>query len=278
MNAAKVAGSKARVPSGSGDGGVTGLLVAGCAVLGLAVGSFLNVVIYRVPRKQSVVRPRSACPSCGTQIADRDNIPVVSWLALRGRCRHCQAPISVRYPIVESLTAGLFAGAALRFGFDWALPAYLAFLAGLVALACTDLEQLLLPKRIVYTTLAMVSGLLLVAAAATGDWHKLGTALASGAVAFAAFFTLNFINPRWLAFGDVRLALLIGVGLGWLGPGTALLGFFLGCLLGAVVGVVLIAAKRIQRRSPVPFGVFLSAGAALAIYTGEPILRWYRPH
>ena len=143
VNAAKVAGSKARVPSGSGDGGVTGLLVAGCAVLGLAVGSFLNVVIYRVPRKQSVVRPRSACPSCGTQIADRDNIPVVSWLALRGRCRHCQAPISVRYPIVESLTAGLFAGAALRFGFDWALPAYLAFLAGLVALACTDLEQLL---------------------------------------------------------------------------------------------------------------------------------------
>jgi leader peptidase (prepilin peptidase) / N-methyltransferase len=255
---------------------VTGFLIAACAVLGLAVGSFLNVVIYRVPRKASIVRPRSACPSCGTPIANRDNIPVVSWLILGGRCRHCQAPISVRYLIVELLTAGLFAGAAARFGSDWVLPAYLAFLAGLVALACIDFEQLLLPKRIVYTTLVIVSGLLLLAAGATGEWHKLGTAFASGAVAFAAFFTLNFVNPRWLGFGDVRLALLLGVGLGWLGPGTALLGFFLGFLLGAVVGIALIVAKRLERRAPIPFGVFLSAGAALAIYAGEPILRWYR--
>ncbi|HSS08251.1 MAG TPA: A24 family peptidase [Acidimicrobiales bacterium] len=185
-------------------------------------------------------------------------------------------PDLTRYPIVELLTAALFIGAALRFGFDWALPAYLAFLAGLLALAGTDLEHLLLPKRIVYPVLGIVSACLLLAAAATGDWHKLGTAFASGAVAFAVFFTLNFINPRWLAFGDVRLALLIGVGLGWLGPGTALLGFFLGFLLGALIGVGLIATKRIGRQTPVPFGVFLAAGAALAIYTGEPILRWYR--
>jgi leader peptidase (prepilin peptidase)/N-methyltransferase len=256
---------------------VTGLLVVLCTLLGLAVGSFLNVVIYRVPRGKSVVRPRSACPTCGTPIAERDNIPVVSWLLLRGRCRHCHAAISARYPIVEALTAGLYAGAAVRFGFDWVLPAYLALLAGLLALACTDLELLLLPKRIIYPVLAVVWGLLLVAAAATGDWGKFGTAAASGAVAFAFFFTINFINPRWMAFGDVRLALLIGVGLGWLGPGTVLLGFFLGFLLGAVIGVGLIVTKRIGMRSPVPFGVFLAAGATLAIYFGEPILRWYRP-
>jgi leader peptidase (prepilin peptidase)/N-methyltransferase len=257
---------------------VTGLLVVGCTLLGLAVGSFLNVVIYRVPRKESIVRPRSACPTCGVPIANRDNVPVVSWLVLRGRCRHCHEAISIRYPVVESLTAALFAGAALRFGFDWALPAYLVFLAGLLALACTDLELLLLPKRIVYPTLVLVSGLLFLAAAITGDWHQSRDAFASGAVAFAVFFTLNFINPRWLGFGDVRLALLIGVGLGWLGPGTALLGFFLGFLLGALIGVGLILARRIGRRSPVPFGVFLSAGAVLAVFAGEPILRWYRPH
>jgi leader peptidase (prepilin peptidase) / N-methyltransferase len=261
----------------SRDGDVTGVLIGGCALLGLAVGSFLNVVIYRVPRKESVVRPRSACPKCGTPIKERDNIPVVSWMLLRGRCRQCRATISARYPIVESFTAVLFVLAAIRFGRNWALPAYLVLLAALLALACTDLELYLLPKRIIYPALAMVSALLLLAAVATGDWHRLLIAVASGAVAFGLFFTINFINPRWMAFGDVRLALLIGVGLGWLGGGTALLGFFLGFLLGAVIGIGLILTKRITRKAPVPFGVFLAAGAAVAIYVAEPILRWYRP-
>jgi leader peptidase (prepilin peptidase)/N-methyltransferase len=256
---------------------VTGVLVGFCALFGLAVGSFLNVVIYRVPRKESIVRPRSACPTCGHPIAERDNIPVVSWLILRGHCRHCGTAITARYPLVESLTAVLFGLAALRFGRDWVLPAYLVLLAGLLALACTDFEQFLLPKRIVYPVLGLVSALLVVAAVATGDWHKLGIAAASGAVAFGLFFAINFINQKWMAFGDVRLALLIGVGLGWLGAGTAVLGFFLGFLLGAVIGIGLILTKRISRRTPVPFGVFLAAGAALAIYVGEPILRWYRP-
>jgi leader peptidase (prepilin peptidase)/N-methyltransferase len=256
---------------------VTGLLIAGCAVLGLTMGSFLNVVIYRVPRKESVVRPRSACPTCGTPILERDNVPVLSWLILRGHCRHCQGAISARYPVVESLTAALFVGAALRFGVDWVLPAYLVLLAGLLALACTDLEQFLLPKRIVYPVLFLVSGLMVVAAIATGHWHNLWMAAASGAVAFTLFFAINFINPRYMAFGDVRLALLIGVGLGWLGPGTTLLGFFAGFLLGAVVGVGLILAKRMSRKTPIPFGVFLAAGAAIAIFLGGPILHWYRP-
>src|SRR5580693_1057551 len=115
-----------------------GLLIGLCALLGLAVGSFLNVVIYRVPQGLSIVSPRSACPACGAPIRERDNIPVFSWVLLRGRCRDCQAPISGRYPLVELTCAALFAGTAARFGFRWDLPAYLVLFAGLLALSYID--------------------------------------------------------------------------------------------------------------------------------------------
>jgi leader peptidase (prepilin peptidase)/N-methyltransferase len=257
---------------------MTAFLVTACVLIGLAVGSFLNVVIYRVPRKESVVRPRSACPNCGTPIASRDNIPVISWLLLRARCRTCGQPISVRYPLVELGTAMLFAGAALRFGLDWALPAFLVFLAGLLALAFTDLEHFLLPVRIVYPVLGLVAALLIVAAAATGRWSQLGVAAVTGVVAFAAFYAINFMNSKWMGFGDVRLAGLIGLALGWLGAGIALFGFFAGFLLGAVVGVVLILSKRIERSAHIPFGVFLALGAFLAVYAGHPLVNFYLRH
>ena len=257
---------------------MTIFLVVACAVIGLAVGSFLNVVIYRVPRKESVVRPRSACPSCGTPIADRDNIPVFSWLLLRGKCRTCARPISPRYPMVELLTGSLFGGAALRFGYDWSLPAFLVFVAGLLALAFTDLEHFLLPVKIVYPVLGLLAGLLAIAAASEGSWRRLGVAAACGMTAFAIFFTLNFLNPKWMAFGDVRLAGVIGLGLGWLGARQALLGFFLAFLLGSIVGVGLILAKRIQRKAPIPFGVFLAAGAFIAVYAGQPLIDLYLRH
>src|SRR5271170_5645896 len=112
-----------------------GVLIVVCGLFGLAIGSFLNVVIYRVPRGLSVVSPRSACPGCGNPIAERDNVPIVSWLLLRRRCRHCSEPISVRYPMVELACAGLFAGTAARFGYDWAVPAFLVLFAGLLALS-----------------------------------------------------------------------------------------------------------------------------------------------
>jgi leader peptidase (prepilin peptidase) / N-methyltransferase len=252
---------------------VLGLLVGYCALFGLIVGSFLNVVIYRVPRKESIVSPRSACPTCNEPIAPRDNVPIFSWLFLRGRCRHCHAPISVRYPLIEAATAGLFAGVAGRIGFSWTLPAYLVLAAGLLALACTDMEHLLLPKRIVYPVLGLVAALLVVAAAVTGHWHNLLIAGLSGVIWFAVFFAMNFVSPRALGFGDVRLAPVLGLALGWLGIRYVLLGFFAANLIGAIIGIALIASKRMSRQQQIPYGVFLAVGTLLAIFAGPELLR-----
>jgi leader peptidase (prepilin peptidase) / N-methyltransferase len=251
---------------------VLGLLIGFCAIFGLTVGSFLNVVIYRVPRHESVVAPRSACPSCGTTLASRDNVPLVSWLLLRGRCRTCRAPISPRYPLVEAATAALFAGTAARLGVSWILPAYLVLGAGLLALACIDVEHMLLPKKLVYVTLGLFGVLLLLAAAVTGRWHDLLVAGVSGAAWFVAFFALNFISPRLLGFGDVRLSPLLGLALGWFGASYAFLGFFAANLIGAIVGIFLIATKQISRQSKIPYGLFLALGTGLAIFAGPELL------
>ena len=250
-----------------------GLLIGYCALFGLIVGSFLNVVIYRVPRKESIVSPRSACPTCATPITARDNVPLLSWLALRGKCRSCHSPISARYPLIEAATAGLFAGVAARIGFSWSLPAYLVLAAGLLALACTDMEHLLLPKRIVYPVLVMVGGFLVLAAAVTHHWHELLIAGLCAVAWFAIFFAMNFISPRVLGFGDVRLAPVLGVALGWLGIRYVLLGFFAANLIGAVVGLTLIAMKKMSRQEQIPYGVFLALGALLAIFAGPELLR-----
>lgn len=248
------------------------LLILYCAVLGLVVGSFLNVVIYRIPRHLSIVRPRSACPTCAQPITSRDNIPVVSWLILRGRCRHCGKPISSRYPLIELTTAALFAGTAARVGYRSDLPALLVLVAGLCALAVIDAEFLILPKRIVYAVLGLQVVTLLGAAIDLTQWHRLVVAAFVGAIWFVFFFTMNAVSPRALGFGDVRLSLVLGFGLGWLGVGYAILGFFVANLVGAIIGIALIAAKRIERRQPVPYGVFLAIGAYVAIFAGPELL------
>ena len=250
-----------------------GLLIGLCAVLGLAIGSFLNVVIYRVPRNESIVSPRSSCPSCGTPIRERDNIPVISWLVLRGRCRDCQAPISARYPLVELACAALFAGTAARFGYRWDLPAYLVLFAGLLALSCIDMEQMILPKKIVYPLTVLVAALLLLAAAATGMWHDYLVGVICAAAWFVVFFALNLASPRLLGFGDVRLALVLGLSLGWLGWEYVLLGFFAANLIGAVVGIALIATKHMERQSRMPYGIYLALGCAVAVFAGPELLR-----
>jgi leader peptidase (prepilin peptidase) / N-methyltransferase len=256
---------------------VTAALVAICALLGLAVGSFLNVVIYRVPRGRSIVAPRSACPACAAPISNRDNVPLVSWLVLRGRCRNCGEPISFRYPLVEAATAVLFAGVALRFGATAQLPAYLVLVAGLLALACIDVELRLLPRSIVYVLLGLVTVLLLIAAASTSHWRDLGVAAASSAGWFALFYGIYRIDPKLIGFGDVRLSLVLGLGLGWLGWLPLLLGFFAANLLGLGFSLVLIAKRRWLWGVKIPYGTFLALGTAIAIFVGPSLhFHWHR--
>jgi leader peptidase (prepilin peptidase)/N-methyltransferase len=255
---------------------VTAGLAVACAAFGLCVGSFLNVVIHRVPKRESVVRPRSRCPACGAQIADRDNVPVVSWLLLHGRCRSCEEPIPARYPLVELATAALFAAAAVRFGATWQLPAFCIFFASLLAVSVIDLDLFIIPNRVIYPTLFVTAPLLAVAAAAEGSWGQLRDAAIGGAVGFGVLLLIHVAMPRGMGFGDVRLAGVIGMMLGWLGLRYLFLGLFLAFLLAAVIGVVLIAARLRTRKDAVPFGPFLASGAVLAALWGHAILRAYR--
>ena len=254
---------------------MTALLATVCALLGLCVGSFLNVVVHRVPRKQSVVRPRSACPSCGTQLAERDNIPVVSWLLLRGRCLTCQAPIAWRYPALELACGALWAATAVRFGADWALPAFLVLAASLLALSAIDLEHRLLPNKVLYPTGYLLAPLLVVAALARHEPHRLVWAAIAAAASFAGFFALNFLYPRGMAFGDVRLSFVLGLAVGWLGLGLVLVSLFAAFLSASIVGVAWGLITRRGLKAAIPFGPFLAFGAEVAIFAGRPILDAY---
>jgi len=252
------------------------LLLIYSLLIGMVVGSFLNVVIYRVPLKLSIIRPRSACPQCRHPIAERDNIPVLSWIILRGRCRHCHSPISVRYPLVEASTGVLFALTAWRIGPHFDLGVFLVLDGSLIALALIDLEHLLLPRSIVYPTLGAVIGWLVASAAYYDQWHRLQIAAVCGAAWFIVFWLLNFFSPRSLGYGDVRLSLVLGIALGWLGVGDVLIGFFAANLLGAIIGLTLIGFKKMSRDQPIPYGVYLAAGATLAVLIGPVLLvHWH---
>ena len=252
------------------------MLLFVCGLFGLLIGSFLNVVVWRVPRQESIATPASHCPHCDTPLSPLENVPVLSWVVLRGTCRHCGQPISVRYPLVELANAGLWVGMAARFGASWELPAYLALASGLLALALIDLDTLLLPNRVLYPTGFLVGGLLVLAAALDHEWATFGRAALAGGAAFAVFFVIHLISPRGMGFGDVRLSFVLGMALGWLSWGHVYLGLFLGFLLGAVIGTLLIALKLASRKDHVPFGPFLVAGALLAIAAGQPLLDLYR--
>jgi leader peptidase (prepilin peptidase)/N-methyltransferase len=254
---------------------VTALIVVCSVVVGLAVGSFLNVVIWRVPRHESVISPPSHCPGCDTPIAPRDNVPVLSWLVLRGRCRHCGERISLRYPVVELLTAVLFGLIAWHVGADWELPAFLYLAAIAVALALIDLDVHRLPNSIVLPSYVVVSALLVLPAAVDGRWDDYLRALLGGLVLFGVYFVLAFIYPAGMGFGDVKLAGVLGAYLGWLGWGVLAVGGFLGFLLGGVVGGALMAVRRAGRKSKIPFGPFMLAGALIAVFVGNGIADLY---
>jgi leader peptidase (prepilin peptidase) / N-methyltransferase len=196
-------------------------------------------------------------------------------LALRGRCRHCGHPISVRYPLVEAACGALFGLVALRFGPSSELPAYLVLTAALLAISLIDLEHFIVPDRI--TGPLTVSGIALLglAAAVDGGGGRFGRALLGGLVFFGFLLVINLINPRGMGMGDVKLSFCLGLFLGWLGWGQVFLGAFLAFLLGALVGILLIASGVKGRKDHVPFGPFLALGTLITILVGSPILRWY---
>lgn len=255
------------------------LLLAGSAgLLGLLIGSFLNVVVWRVPRGESVVSPPSACPSCGRLIRRRDNVPVLSWLVLRGRCRDCSAPISPRYPLVEAATAVAFALVAWRIGAEWELGAFFWLAGAGIALVLIDLDVHRLPDAIVLPSYPVVLTLLALASLDPGgesDWGALVRALAGGAILFAAYFVMAVAYPGGMGFGDVKLAGVLGMGLGWLGWGSLVVGGFAAFLLGGLFSLGLLALRRAGRRSGIPFGPWMVAGAAVGVAVGEPVWRGY---
>jgi leader peptidase (prepilin peptidase)/N-methyltransferase len=248
-------------------------------VFGLAIGSFLNVVIWRVPAGRSVVSPPSACTSCGTPIAPRDNVPVLSWLLLRGRCRRCETSISARYPVVEAVTGIAFVlvivGASVpAYPLAFALP-LLYFVAMSIALALIDLDTHTLPNKIVLPSYLAVAGLLVIASALEADWVRLLTAALGMIVLFGFYFLLAMISPRGMGFGDVKLAGVIGMLLGWLGWAALVVGGFSAFLLGGVFSILLIAAKRVHRKGGIPFGPWMIAGAFVGVAVGDPLIEWY---
>lgn len=262
-------------------------MVAVVAVFGTLIGSFLNVVVYRVPAGLSLVRPASACPSCGGRIRAHDNIPVVSWLVLGGRCRDCRTRISVRYPMVELGTAVLFAVVAYAFlgplhvagrsPFTEALEllAYLWLAAVSIALALIDVETHRLPDRIVIPTLVVMASLFTAAAAADGEWGRLLSAGVGAAALFAFYLLLALVRPGGMGMGDVKLAAVLGLALGWSGWAALAVGAFAAFFLGGLFGVVLLASRRVRRGAGIPFGPWMLAGAWIGILFGAAVAASY---
>jgi leader peptidase (prepilin peptidase)/N-methyltransferase len=238
------------------------------AVLGLVTGSFLSVVAHRVPLGESIVAPRSRCPSCGTQIAAYDNVPLFSFLALRGRCRHCEARVPITYPLLEAGLAAVFVGLLLAFegeGIEIALGAALA--ATLATITLTDLEHRRIPNVVL-----IVSALIGLALLVLGDRDALADHLIAAAAAFAARFVVARAYPRGMGMGDVKLAGVMGLYLGKAVAPALLIGF----AVGALYGLALIARHgSAARKQAVPFGPFLALGGIVALFVGDEIVDWY---
>ncbi|MGH9315265.1 MAG: prepilin peptidase [Vicinamibacterales bacterium] len=240
-------------------------------VLGLSIGSFLNVVIYRLPRRQSLVWPGSFCPACRVPIRWYDNLPVVGWLLLHGRCRACRAPISVRYPIVEAFTGGLFLLHLVFFGWEPILIPRLLFACAMIALFAIDLEHKLLPNAI--TLPGIATGLAFSLVLPPGI-----VAAALGVV--AGYGSLWLIAAAWELFskkeamggGDLKMLGMIGAFLGWQG---VIVTFMIGFIIGGLFSGALLAARKVRLASEIPFGTFLAIGAIVASFWAPRLIDWY---
>jgi leader peptidase (prepilin peptidase)/N-methyltransferase len=260
-------------------------------VFGTLIGSFLNVVVWRTPRGESLVRPASHCPNCEHPIRARDNIPVVSWMLLRGKCRDCGVRISGRYPLVELGTGVFFAAVAAwavisgaigspgaiasNVAFVLALVAFLYLAAISVALAFIDLESHRLPNAIVLPAYLVGVALLGASALVSGSLPALATAGIGMAALFLLYFALTVAYPGGMGFGDVKLAGVLGLYLGYLGWGELAVGAFAAFALGGIFGIALLIARRAKRKSRIPFGPWMLAGAWVGIFSGAQLSSWY---
>ncbi len=262
---------------------MTPVLVTFAGLLGLVIGSFLNVVIARVPAKVSLMR-ESQCPKCDASIRTWQNIPVVSWLILGGKCRNCKEPISIRYPLVELATAVLFAAAAwwviakepaTLAGGILTFAAYAWFAAISIALTMIDLDTRRLPNTIVLPSLAVLAALLLATAIVTGDYAALLRAAIGGSALFAFYTLLGFIRPGAMGGGDIKLAAIVGLMLAWIGWGAFAVGAFAAFVLGGVIGIAIMLSRRGTRKTAIPFGPFMLIGAWIGIFAGTVIADSY---
>lgn len=251
------------------------LLAALGGALGLFLGSFLTQIVAREPAGEPILKPRPHCRSCDVPLAATEQIPVLSWLLLRGRCRNCGAAIPVWYPLVEIATAVMFAGTVLWLGIDWRLPAYL-FLAALTVVATTiDLQHHRLPNALTYPSVPIMVGLLALAVLGSGTWSDFGRALLGGGTLFLGYLLLALINPSGMGGGDVKLAPTLGLALGWSSWAAVIVGGLAGFFLGAIGGLLLIIFRRAGRKTKIPFGPFMFAGTYVGLLYGQAIADWY---
>lgn len=242
--------------------------------LGLAAGSFMTVVVGRVPAGESVLRPRSRCPACGTAIRARDNVPLVSWILLRGRCHACSAKIPGSYPAVELATTAVVVGAALTYESVWVAVMMAAFLALMPAIAVIDFRHRIIPNRVIYPSLIGFSVYVLVAWLAGAPIDPVTASI--GFLGYGGTLALvAFVSPRGMGMGDVKLVALIGLVLGSVDPASVLVAAGAGILLGGLgaIGALLSGASR---KHAIPFGPFLAAGAAIGAMWGPELANLYR--
>jgi leader peptidase (prepilin peptidase)/N-methyltransferase len=259
------------------------LIATAAGGFGLLIGSFLNVVVWRVPRGESLVAPASHCPNCGHPIRAYDNVPVLSWLVLRGRCRDCRARIAVRYPLVELGTGVAFAlvtawWATTRLseapsivGAIVELAAWLYLAAITIALALIDLDVYRLPNAIVLPSYVVVAVLLGTTALLEGDGWAALRSLIGGVALLLFYLVVALIAPRGMGLGDVKLAGVLGIGMAWVGWGPWAVGAFAAFLLGGLFGIVLLLVRRAGRKSRIPFGPWMLGGAWIGIVAGDAI-------
>lgn len=239
---------------------------------GLILGSFLNVCIHRLPLGESIVRPASRCPHCAAPIRPYNNIPLLSYILLRGRCPACSAPISARYPLVEALTALAAWALFVRFPNAPLLLGYGAFVAALIVVTFIDLDHQIIPD--VISLPGIVVGLLWAACGFGPTWWPsvAGVVVGGGSLYTVAFGYYALTGREGMGGGDIKLLAMIGAFLGWQGVVVTLI---IGSLSGSVVGVMLMAALRRGRHQPIPFGPFLAAGAICALFFGDELIAWY---